>query len=438
MKKINGLLKTAEDASRDFTDDELDQFNSLKAEVAECDSSLERLDEIDRLNAEGSRQQAADQVPGRQPIVGDPANKGLSDRERQDLDKFSFTSFLNGAVNRAKGTANALDGVELEMAQEAEAQATAAGTSLEGIGVPQMILTHRTNAHSVTGGSGNQGGDFVDTELRSMIDYLKDSMELQRLGATFIGGLQGDVTWPRVIDGQEPTEKTETANADERQLTTDLISATPHRLPVTATYSKQLLVQSSEDVEAYLRQDLMSQIALRYERQALNGDGVGANILGLLNTPGIGAVIGGANGAAPTEAHLIDLEGEVDIQNALMGSLNYYTNPRVKKTLKKTAVEDGQTARLWGKDNVLNTYANPGNSNLMPSNLTKGSGTNLSALVFGNWADLLLNQWGGLDVIVNPFSLDTSGQIRITVATFVDALVRRAASFAAMKDVITD
>lgn len=439
MTKVNSLISTAEAANRDLTEDELTLFNALKAEVAGYDAKLATLDEVEAMNRAGEQHTATANEPTRRPLVGDPANSGNSEQEDRDLDSFSMTSFLRGAVNRATGDGEPLVGIEREMSQEARNEAASHGVDLKGLGVPQMILQHRSrnNAMTVTGGSGNEGGDFVPTELRSMVDILRDNMVLAQMGATFIGGLSGNVEWPRVIDGTEPSEKTENGEADVRTLGTGVITSTPHRLPVVSEYSTQLLLQSSPDVESYIRQDLMTSIALRMERQAINGDGVGANVLGLLNTAGIGAVAGGANGAAPTENHLIDLEGAVELLNALDGNLGYLTNTKVKTKLKKTRIETGQTDKVWAKDNTLNGYSNVGVTNLVPSNLTKGTANgNASAIIFGNFADMLLNQWGGLDVLVNPYSKDSQGLIRVTVSTFFDMVLRRAASFAAMKDAL--
>jgi hypothetical protein len=76
-------------------------------------------------------------------------------------------------------------------------------------------------------------------------------------------------------------------------------------------------------------------------------------------------------------------------------------------------------------------------SNNVPSNLTKGSGTNLSAMIFGNWEELLIGLWGSLDLLVDPYSNADSGRVRIVAFMSADIAVRRAASFAAIVDAIT-
>jgi HK97 family phage major capsid protein len=72
-----------------------------------------------------------------------------------------------------------------------------------------------------------------------------------------------------------------------------------------------------------------------------------------------------------------------------------------------------------------------------PSNLTKGSGTALSAMIFGNWSDALLGEWGILDILVDPYTLSNTGAIRIRALMTVDFNLRYASAFAALKDIVT-
>jgi HK97 family phage major capsid protein len=76
-------------------------------------------------------------------------------------------------------------------------------------------------------------------------------------------------------------------------------------------------------------------------------------------------------------------------------------------------------------------------SNQVPSNLTKGTGTNLSAIIFGNWNDLIVGQWGTLDLMVDPYNQSTSGTVRVVALQDVDIAVRHPESFSAMVDAVT-
>lgn len=180
------------------------------------------------------------------------------------------------------------------------------------------------------------------------------------------------------------------------------------------------------------------------EAAAIQGGGTSEPV-GILGTSGIGAVAMGVAGAAITWAKLVELETKINTANANMGSLNYLTNSKVVGGLKTIERSVG-TARFLLENGQSNGYPVIA-TNHVPSNLTKvhvGGGAagadltieNLSAMIFGNFEDLYIGQWGGLDVVVDPYSLKKTGQIETTINAFHDVLVRRPASFAAIKDII--
>jgi HK97 family phage major capsid protein len=163
--------------------------------------------------------------------------------------------------------------------------------------------------------------------------------------------------------------------------------------------------------------------------------------LGLLNTSGIGAVVGGTNGAAPTYDNLIDMTSIVDSANAGMGNLGFLTNTKVRGKLRKTAVM-GNTAAMpvWGLSDGMNNVAGYSAfvTNAVPSDLNKGTSTGVcSAVMFGNWADLMIGMWGGLDIMLDPYTGSTAGTKRVVALQDVDITLRRLASFAVMKDALT-
>ena len=118
-----------------------------------------------------------------------------------------------------------------------------------------------------------------------------------------------------------------------------------------------------------------------------------------------------------------------------MGALNYLTNSKVIGAMK-TIEKASNTARYIMENGQTNGYNIVG-TNSVPSNLTKGTGTDLSAMIFGNFNDLLIGQWGGLDVVVDPYSLKKTGEIEVTLNAYHDVFVRRNESFAAIKDITT-
>jgi HK97 family phage major capsid protein len=121
--------------------------------------------------------------------------------------------------------------------------------------------------------------------------------------------------------------------------------------------SRKLLLQSSIDVESFVQADLANVIGLAIQAVAINGGGTNEPV-GVMATSGIGSVVGGTNGAAPTWGNIVDLETAVAIANADVGTLSYLTNAKVRGKLKKTFVDSGSNAeRVWDRsDTPLNGY----------------------------------------------------------------------------------
>jgi len=264
-------------------------------------------------------------------------------------------------------------------------------------------------------------------------------MILRQMGATFLTGLTGNFDFPTGNLGSAAWEGEIDDNADGSP-TFGKKSITPHRLGAYINIAKQLLFQSSMDAQAYAQGSILTVIALAVELAAINGTGASNQPLGILNTAGIGSVALGTDGALPTNDLPIDLESQVAIANADLGSLGYITNPGVRGILKKTPVSASSAGQMvWdrqGGNTPLNGYP-VGVTTQVPSDLTKGSSSGVcSAMVFGNFKDLLIAQWGGMDIVVDPYTQAGKAEIRLVVNSWWDALVRHAESFAACKDIL--
>jgi hypothetical protein len=115
----------------------------------------------------------------------------------------------------------------------------------------------------------------------------------------------------------------------------------------------------------------------------------------------------------------------------------YLTNAKVRGKLKSTqkfATTNGDP--VYQQDNTMNGYR-VGITNAVPSNLTKGSATTASAIIFGNFADLMIGMWGSLDLMVDPYTGSTAGTVRVVALQDVDVAIRNAESFATMVDALT-
>lgn len=359
----------------------------------------------------------------------------LSKQDIEDCNRFSFTKAIREAAE------GGLSGVEKEMHQEAVQQFRGTGVTVQGtLAIPYQVLAQR----DLTAGTDSQGGYTVATNLlaSSFIELLQNRMLTRQMGATVLDNLMGDVAIPSQATGATAAWEGENDAGAESSPTFGQVSLTPNRVGTYTEVSKQLLVQSSLSVENIVRQLLADSIALAIDLAALHGSGSGNQPTGIAATAGIGSVAGGTNGLAPTWAHIVELETDVATANADMGRMGYLTNAKVRGKLKTTEKASNTAQFVWTDSEqmnfgMLNGYR-AGVSNQVADDLDKGTSTGVcSAIFFGNWADLMLAFWGGLDMVVDPYTLATTNLTRITANTYADVGVRHAGSFSAMLDALT-
>lgn len=353
------------------------------------------------------------------------AEIGLSDKE---INQFSIVRALAAIMDNDWSGA----GFEREVSMAA---AKKQGREARGFFVPVEVLRR-----DMTVGTAADGGNLVGTELRpqDFISMLRNAMMLRTLGARMITGLQGNIAIPRQTGGATAYWLAENGAPTETLGAIDQVAMTPKTVGAFTDIARRLLLQSSLDVEQFVRADLAAALALEIDRVGIHGTGASNMPTGILATSGIGDVAGGTNGLAPAWSHIVDLESKVSIANADIGSLAYLTNAKVRGKLKQTSQVSGQNGFVWEKGGEpLNGYK-AGVSNQVSSALTKGSSSGVcSAILFGNWADLIIGMWGGLDIMKDPYANSTSGGLRIVAMQDVDIAVRHAASFSAMKDALT-
>jgi HK97 family phage major capsid protein len=427
IESLQKIDKIADDEKRALTADEQKSWDDVNAKVKSFDEEIVRAEQREQYEKESASREI---------------NKRQESKEKREVKNYSFLKAIRMAMDGKLDGKE--DGFYIEMHQEAEKEARAAGikNGISGFGIPGFVVNEKRilTATGTTAVSLDQGGVSIPTELRGFIEYLKDALVVQQLGAQMLTGLQGNISIPRGKTIATAAWEGENDDTDETSPTFESVTASPHRLAAYAQLSKQLIMQSSLPMEAYIQGLLAYAVANKLESAAITGTGLNDIPKGILNTTGIGTVAIAAVGGPPLYTHLLALEKEVDIDNALMGKLGYLMNAKVKAKLKNTKLDAGSGLFLLGQDSkTLNTYPYAV-TNLVPSNLTKSTGADLSAMIFGNFEDLIMCQWGGLDITVDSTSLAMAkaGKVGIVINSFWDIIIRHAASFAACVDVDTD
>jgi HK97 family phage major capsid protein len=365
------------------------------------------------------------------------AGIGASQRE---VKQYSFMRALQAQMPGVNVDA----GLEREVSQ---AIAKMTGREAEGFFIPPDVMFRGLHGRQpgekrdFNAGTAGEAGNLIQTTVDGSMwtDVLRPAMVMASLGITTLPGLSANLAVPRKTVAGTLAMLTEIAAATETQPTTALTTLTPKRVSAFVEPSKQAIIQGIIGVEAMLRQDLVDGAAVLLENQGINGAGSGANARGIRNVAGIGSVVGGTNGANFAWTHAVGLETAVANANANSGTrAGYLTNTKIRGTAKTTQ-KAANLAFMWDNgDMPLNGYRTAITNNV-PSNLTKGTSSGVcSSVVFSaDWSMFVLGLFGGLDVTVDPYTLATTGQVRITLNQFFDWLCRQPGAFALMDDALT-
>ena len=309
------------------------------------------------------------------------------------------------------------------------------GKQARGLFVPSDISWGKRD---LTQGSATAGGNLVATDLLAgnFIEALRSRSYVREAGATVLSGLVGDVAIPSmnavttaywVAENGAPTEGAPTY----RQVTMN-----PKTVSAYVDISRHLMHQATPNIDQIVRNDIVKSLATAVDKGALVGTGSSNQPTGITATSGIGSVAIGTNGGAPTWASVVEVWETVATDSADMGALAFFTTPKIVSKLMQTAkVSSTDSVMIMNTQDNLMGYKLYSTSQL-PDDLTKGNQSASSPLIFGNFNDLIIGEWGNLDVQVDPYSLSTTGATRIASFYDVDIAVRHAQSFGACLDYI--
>lgn len=425
VDQARALNQMARNESRAFTEDEQTTYDGLRTQMQNLQAEITRAEELNGMG------QFIGDLNGNRPNP----EIGMSDN---DVRSYSLVRAIRAAAS------NDWRGAELER-EASDATAQRLQRDANGFFIPfdWMVRDGQGNRvdeqRTLNAGTPTAGGNTVANDLlaQSFIELLRNAIVVRAAGATVLTGLVGNFDIPKQTGGATATWIGEDDDAGETEGTIGQIGMTPTTVSAFTEYTRRLLLQSSIDIEQFVRNDLAIAIALAVDYAALFGDGTGNQPLGVVKQTGVSVVEAGANGAAPTWADIVSLETEIASDNALMGSLGYITNAAVRGKLKTTLKSSGVSGYIWENGSTPLNGHRTLVSNQVPKNLTKGTGTNLSAILFGNWRDLLIGFWSGLDILVDPYSNSKKGRTRVVAMQDCDIAIRHPESFSVMLDAKT-
>ena len=334
---------------------------------------------------------------------------GMNEKE---VKNFSMMRAIHALANPTDRKAQEAAAFEFECSRAAADQY---GTTAQGIMLPADVL--RTwNKRDLNSSDESElftddfrGGDFIDS--------LRNSSSVMAAGARMLGGLSGDVKIPKKTAAASAAWiASEGGAATESEMTVGNVSLSPKTLGAFTDVTRQLLIQSSLDVEGLIRDDLVKAMAIAIDKAGLEGTGSSGQPTGILNA-GVNTVTAFA-AANPTFAEVVTLETAVAEDNALNGNLAYILPASMNGALKTTA-KDAGSGQFVSQGGQINGY-----NAIVSNQATAGN------LYFGNFDDLLIGMFGGLDIVVDPYTSSTTGTVRVVALQSVDVGVRHAESFA--------
>jgi HK97 family phage major capsid protein len=338
---------------------------------------------------------------------------------KNEVKRFSLVRAINALANPHDRRAQEEAAFEFECSRAASEQY---GRTAQGVMLPSDVLRNWTRDINTSDDSNMltedfRGGDFIDV--------LRNQSSVMQAGARILNGLQSDVKIPKKATASSAAWlATEGANVAESEPTFSQISLSPKDLGAFTEVTRRMIQQSTLDIEALIRDDLAQSIATAMDLAALAGTGSSGQPTGIKTTSGINTVsFGAAVDLIPTFAQVVQMETEVAADNALQGNLAYILPASMYGALK-TVEKAANTAQfVIEPGGTMNGY-----KAIVSNQCTAGD------LYFGNFSDLLVGMWGGLDILVDPYTNSKSGTILIRAIQSMDVAVRHPVSFCLGQD----
>lgn len=309
----------------------------------------------------------------------------------------------------------------------------------------EVFQQARKKAMSI--GTDSSMGYFVPNEiLAGYIELLRAESVLMGMGATVLDNLQGiPVTLPKQTGGATGYWVGENEQITSSELTTGMISLTPKKVGALVKISNETLKYTNPSAEALIRNDLFTTIALKIDSAGFRGAGTEHEPRGIANTPNILTVAIGTDGGAPTFDYLYDMQYALQAANAYRGKLGFLFHPAIRRRLVKTKI--AQYSNDTGGEYIIQPMVSEqalvswmGHSYKMstnlPINLEKGTSTNCTEIYFGNWSEMLIGMWGGIELMASKetstaFEYD---QTWVRILQSIDIQVRHPESFCLISD----
>lgn len=404
-QRVHNILSLARDFARGV---------SAKNVIERAQKATQPLEEGGESYADFAKW-VTDSVMQRQVEQPDISSElGLSEKDKR---QYSFLRACRLAASRVDSglvSREEREGcLELEVSRAMEAHHKLNGPN--GIYIPIREVKRTLTAE----GSG-AGGDMIGEQMGEMVDILRDALVLREAGATVLDGVTGTFRIPKWSTGVTAYNTAEGVAPTESTPNSTSINMSPKSVSALTLVTKQLLLQSSLSVEAWLQREIMSAIAIKMQYNALHGTGGDAQPLGLIEVDGINSV---TFGAAPTHAKVVEFKSKVKADN-MQDPGAYIIDSDVAGTFETTTLDTGSGRFLL----------NPESQRVVGRPYFETNFIDNNKVFYGAWRHLIMAIWGVLDLTVDNYTNADTGEIRMVGHQLYNTGVRYAEAFAVSTD----
>jgi HK97 family phage major capsid protein len=387
----------------DLSSEQMTKFDNLKSELTALEKSIERQQLVD----EAERRMNGERIAG----TGD----GKFDDELRSF------SLRRAILSQVPGHSEDC-GRERELSGEI---ARRSGRSFHGIAIPASVFEQRVLTTALP--AAGPGSNIISTDYlgAQFIDHLRSALITRRLGARILSGLTGNVAIPRLKTSATTGWVAENAALSASDPAFDQVTLSPKHAGGIVEFSRNMLLQSSPDIDALLRDDFAKVLARAIDSAAIKGGGSNEPV-GIISTSNVATV----SMLTPTWTTVLQLIEAVEGSDALEGSLGFAGNSHVTRKLRSTSkVATTDSVMIQESPDSLAGYPYV-SSSLVP--LDNNSPAEKTSLIFGNWSDLLIGFWSEFDFLVNPYESTaySKGNILVRAMATCDVKLRHVESFA--------
>lgn len=424
LKRTEGvdLVNKAETEKRELSADETTILRNIQSEVEAFENQIKDAELREKF--------------AKKSVEGKKSNDGMNAEERE-MSNFSMTKFFN-SINRNEP----ITGLEREILDEGVTEARSLGASSNGHYINLKAL-NAIQKRAMSAGSASAGGNFVQTDKMGFFDVLRANRVLDKVGAEWEMGMVPNVDYTGFSTGWTFADAAENATAADADAVTVNRAVSPKRIAGKILLSNQLMIQDPT-MDAKLLQSLQNALYPYVEGKVLTGTGTSNAMTGITANATAATLALGTNGGAPSLTYIQNMRKTLLNGNVDASKIFWLINPNTEALLMATPVDTGSGAMLIpygsyfnGATGFINNIPYLVTSNL-PNNLTKGtSSSNCSAVIAGDFSNLKVCQWGGLDIVIDPYTAAAEGQTRIICNTYWDTTIKRAGTIVKTLDLIT-